>query len=209
MTPISVVLAIGAPLLHARVRGVLISDPGTMLIHDAMSGLDAARQTEHLGPRIVLCDRQMLADPHFGGFQAGMKSGPLVVVVTVNSDAMRSKSSLTISGTIPFDTRPGDMGSRLSAILEAVTAVPNPAEAARLRAPAPIVARLSGRFSVADRTLPTPTFTPPVPVMPAPEVPACRPVPTKTAQLKRTSFLKSMLDDGDSVYGRERASLVS
>jgi hypothetical protein len=208
MTPISVVLAIGAPLLHARVRGVLISDPGTMLVHDAVSGLDAVRLTEHLGPRIVLCDRQMLADPHFVGFQAGIKSGPLVVMVTVNSDAMRSKSSLTISGTIPFDTRPGDMGSRLFAILQAA-ALPEPAEAARLRAPAPVVARLSGRFSIPEKTYPTPTFTPPVPVLPAQEAPVCRPVPTKTAQLKRTSFLKSMLDDGDSVYGRERASLVS
>ncbi|MGH2347466.1 MAG: hypothetical protein ACRDG4_19745, partial [Chloroflexota bacterium] len=135
MAPISVVLAVGAPLLHARVRGVLIIDPGTVLVHDAMSGLDAAQQAEYLTPSIVLCDRQMLADPNFAGFQAGKKLGPLVVLVTVNCDRMRSKSSLTISGTIPFDTRPGDMASRLLAILQAATALPDAAEAERLRTP--------------------------------------------------------------------------
>ena len=214
MAPISVVLAVGAPLLHARVRSVLIADPGMALVHDAVSGVDAASRVEYLRPSIVLCDRQMLGDPDFAGMRLRKEGCPLVVLVTVNSGVPRAHSSLTISGAIPFDTCSGDMASRLRAILQVAAAAPQPASAqsARRLTASPMLVRLSGRFSVPETR---PTFTAPVsmasmsPAEAPLSAPAYQPVPTKTAQLKRTSFLKSMLDESDPVYGREKASLVS
>ncbi len=182
------------------------------MVHDAVSGVDAARQTAYLTPSIVLCDRQMLADPDFAAIRLRKGSCPLLVLVTVNSEALRAHTSLTISGTVPFDARPGDMVSRLRALLMAgvAAAAQDTAAAARRPAPSPMLVQLSGRFSGPETP---PTFTEPVSLIPLSltEAPAPRyqPVPTKTAQLKRTSFLKSMLDDSDPVFGQEKGSLVS
>jgi DNA-binding NarL/FixJ family response regulator len=212
MTPISILLAVGAPLLHARVRSVLIADPGMALVHDAISATDAARQTAYLTPSIVLCDRQMLADPDFSVIRLRKGCCPLLVLVTVNSDIVRVHTALTISGTVPFDARPRDMASRLHAILLAgvAAAAQEAATAARRPAPSPMLIQLSGRFSGPETP---PTFTEPISLAPLPPtdvpLPRYQPVPTKTAQLKRTSFLKSMLEDSDPVFGREKGSLVS
>jgi DNA-binding NarL/FixJ family response regulator len=214
MTPISILLAVSAPLLHARVRSVLIADPDMALVHDAVSGTDAARQTAYLTPSIVLCDRQMLADPDFAGMRIRKGCCPLVVLVTVNSEVLRTNTSLTISGTVPFDARPRDMASRLRAVLMAgvAAAEQEAATAAQRPAPSAMLVRLSGRFSVPETS---PTFTEPLSLAPLPVIDApaptraYQPMPTKTAQLKRTSFLKSMLDDSDPVLGREKGTLVS
>src|SRR4051794_24468653 len=137
MTPISILLAVSAPLLHARVRSVLIADPDMALVHDAVSGTDAARQTAYLTPSIVLCDRQMLAHPDFAGMRIRKGSCPLVVLVTVNSEVLRAHTSLTISGTVPFDARPRDMASRLRALLMAEVAAAAQDAATAARPPAP------------------------------------------------------------------------
>jgi hypothetical protein len=127
---------------------------------------------------------------------------------------LRANTTLAISGTVPFDARPDDMASRLRALLLAgvAAASADPAAPARRPAPSPMLIQLSGRFSGPETH---PTFTEPIFLAPvsATETPAAmptyQPVPTKTAQLKRTSFLKSMLDDRDPVFGREKGSLVS
>jgi hypothetical protein len=218
MTPISILLAVGAPLLHARVRSVLTADTGMVLVHDALGGADAARQIAYLTPSIVLCDRQMLNDPDFAVIRLRKGRCPHVVLVTVNSDAPRTTTSLTIAGTVPFDARPDDMASRLRAILlaEVAAAAPDPSAPARRPVPSLMLVQLSDRFSGPQAC---PTFTEPVSLAPFPLTvapspapapkPVYQPVPTKTAQLKRTSFLKSMLDDSDPVLGREKGSLVS
>jgi chemotaxis response regulator CheB len=214
MTPISIVLAVGAPLLHARVRSVLTADSGMALVHDALDGADAARQIAYLTPSIVLCDRQMLNDPDFAVIRLRKGRCPHVVLITVNSDAPRTTTSLTLAGTVPFDARADDMASRLRAILLAEVAAASPDPSARRPVPSPMLVRLSERFSGPQAY---PTFTEPVSLAPLPLAatsapmprPTYQPVPTKTAQLKRTSFLKSMLDDSDPVLGREKGSLVS
>ncbi len=101
MAPITVVLAVGAPLLHARMSRLLIDDPGVVFVHDAVSGTEAARQIAYWTPRIVLCDRHMLAEPDFNGMRFGQGRGPCVVLVTVSSDVPRATTGLTIAGTVP------------------------------------------------------------------------------------------------------------
>lgn len=194
-------LAIAAPLLHSRMRAITVNDPGMLLVHDTLSGLDAAEHTRELAPRVVLCDRQMLADPDFIGLHAARKDRPLIVLVTVNCEGIPPRSPLALAGTVPFNTRAGDLASRLRAILHIEAAKPELAAmvGAPVFIPSPEATQLNARFTVPDSAR--------VAVL-AP-VPGRQPVPTKTAQLKKTSFLKSVLEDLDPASQPERASFLS
>lgn len=203
MAQISVVLAIAAPLLRARVRGIILQDPGTKLAHEALHGLDAAERAADLSPHVVLCDRQMLSDADFATLRIEQADGPIVVLVTVNSEGMPARSPIPLAGTVPFDTRSGDLASRLRAILHIRAAKPeaHPTGLSRLFAPLPEVTRLSSRFTVPE---------PPARSQPSGfPVPGRQPVPTKTAQLKKTSFLKSVLDDTEPAHRQGRATFLS
>ena len=205
MVRITVMLAIAAPLLHSRMRAITLNDPGMLLVYDTLSGLDAAEHSRDLAPRVVLCDRQMLADPDFIGLQAARRDRPLIVLVTVNCEGIPARSPLALAGTVPFNTRAGDLASRLRAILHIEAAKPDLTAmvTAPVFIPSPEATQLNTRFTVPDAR---PDHARAVALAP---VPGRQPVPTKTAHLKKTSFLKSVLEDLDPAHHPERASFLS
>jgi len=209
MEQITVMLAIAAPLLHSRMRGITVNDPGTLLVYDALNGLDAAEHMREETPHVVLCDRQMLADPDFIGLHIARRDGPLVVLVTVNCEGIPARSPIALAGTVPFNTRTGDLASRLRAILHIEAAKPGLTAAARspLFVPSPEAAQLNARFTVPVSALSLAAGLHGEGAK-AP-VPGQQPVPTKTAHLKKTSFLKSVLEDPDPAHQQERASFLS
>jgi hypothetical protein len=151
----------------------------------------------------------MLGDPDFAALRFGQPAGPLVVLVTVNSEGMPARSPIALAGTVPFNMRSGDLASRLRAILHIDAAKPEPStvRASRVFTPLPEVTRLSARFTVPE-LVPALSTSHSQSGMEAP-VPGRQPVPTKTAQLKKTSFLKSVLDDPDPISRQGRASFLS
>ncbi|HEY8284486.1 MAG TPA: hypothetical protein VIJ28_08875 [Chloroflexota bacterium] len=209
MIRITVMLAIAAPLLHSRMRAITVNDPGMFLVYDTLNGLDAVEHMRDLAPRVVLCDRQMLADPDFVGLQIARRDRPLVVLVTVNCEGIPPRSPIALAGTVPFNTRAGDLASRLRAILHIEAAKPELTAivTAPVFIPSPEAAQLNARFTVPDSSSLQPDHSHGgVAVAP---VPGQQPVPTKTAHLKKTSFLKSVLEDLDPAHQPERASFLS
>ena len=208
MVRITVMLAIAAPLLHSRMRAITVNDPGTLLVYDTLNGRDAEEHMRDLAPRVVLCDRQMLADPDFAGLQVARRDRPLVVLVTVNCEGIPPRAPIALAGTVPFNTRAGDLASRLRAILHIEAAKPEltASVTAPVFIPSPEATQLNTRFTVPDPLSSRPNHSREVGLAP---VPGQQPVPTKTAHLKKTSFLKSVLEDLDPVHQPERASFLS
>ena len=204
MAEISVVLAIAAPLLRARLRSVLMQDPGISVVHDAVAGADAAQQVLERKPQIMLCDRLMLTDSGLAALARQKKQETLAVLVTVNIEAMPAQALIPIAGTLPFTIGPGDMTSRLRAMLHIAAAPPPPMPIM----PPPTVEGLRSRFTVSPtREAPVGVAAMSRSIEPATSPrPSRQPVPTKTAQLKMTSFLKSILDDVEPATGQSQSS---
>lgn len=183
MSAIPLLLALSSPLLHARLRAELARDPGCVIAGDTNSAAGLVAEAVRLRPRVILVDRDMLLHPALASLPGLLRPLPAVVMVTVYKEGLPTGQRLPISGTLPFDARPGDIAAILTALLSAAA----PAPAAPV--PPPVLG-MSRRF----------TLTPEMPeAKPATALPASTfagksPVPSKTSQLAKTGFLRSIFD---------------
>jgi chemotaxis response regulator CheB len=201
MSQITVVLALASPLLHARLRAELALDPGIRVLHDTGNAVRAIEETALLQPDVLMVDRDMIVDPALADARLRIEPMPAVVLVTVYKEGIPTRHALPIAGIMPFDTKPGDLAQKLGDILRRVRqSVPIEAPP-----PAPVRSELQHRFTegtpqevVAPKSEPVKDVGEELSYNEQPE-------PSKTSQLAKTGFLRSVFGAGGNSGKEGRA----
>jgi hypothetical protein len=187
MSRISLVLALASPLLHARLRAEIALDPAIEILFDSGNPARIVEETVKLRPPVLLVDREMILAPALADLARQINPLPAVVMVTVYKEGVPVGHMLPIAGSFMFDTRPGDISRRLNTILNAVRAEAEQDIVSSILGP--IMPELGHRFTISTVEEPTP-----MPVNGTQRDFDKRPVPSKTSQLAKTGFLRSVFD---------------
>jgi hypothetical protein len=116
-----------------------------------------------------------------------MKVMPAIVLVTVYKEGVPINHVLPVAGTMPFDLRPGELASRLDQILQdrdRLAAAP-----AAPRAPQ-LVPAMQHRFTMGEVV----AVDTPSEAVATESTYGKQPMPSKTSQLTKTGFLRSVFD---------------
>ncbi len=188
---VPLIVALASPLLHARLRAELARDTDVVILCDTDNPAKAAQEIAALRPPVVLVDRDMVLNPALGQLAQQLNPLPAMVLVTVHREGAPVGHVLPIAGTLAFDARPGEISQHLHDVLDAthVKAALAPAS------PLPNVPNLKSRFTIAEHDEPA------IPAKSAvrgasrePGFSEKAPVPSKTSQLTKTGFLRSVFD---------------
>ena len=198
MKQITVVLALASPALRAKIRSEVLLDPGLALLYDAQTPAEAVTQTRMHQPQVVLCDRGMTADGQLNGIAQQVRVVSLLVLVTQGDAVAGVCIPVPVAGVISASARPGNLGERLQAIVQAPASFIEPG----LRLD-PHLAPPSEHLAID----PLPYDANRIPSLPRsgrlawlsdqPQAePEPHPMPTDVHELAKRSFMKSVFDSG-------------
>jgi hypothetical protein len=176
-------VALASPLIRARLRSELSRDPDILILCDTDNPAKAVAAITAQRPPVVLVDREMVLNPTLGQL---VKPLPAIVFVTVHREGVPVGHVLPIAGTLAFDTRPGEISRILRDVIDAMRTKAVPA------APVPQVPDLKSRFTFTGPGLQARGTAQAEIREPASSEKA--PVPSKTSQLTKTGFLRSVFD---------------
>ncbi len=193
MSQITVVLALASPLLHARLRAELALDPDSRVLHETGNQGSAVEEGARQQPDILMVDRDMIVDATLADPRLRGKSVPAVVLVNVYKEGIPTRHVLPVAGVMPFDTKPGDLAHKLAEILRQARTATEP------YAPPPVRSELQHRFTVGTAQEAAAPKSEPVKNVAEDSPYGKQPEPSKTSQLAKTGFLRSVFGaDGKS-----------
>ncbi len=207
MANVSLILALASPLIHARLRAELARDPDILILCDTDNAAKAAEEIALQHPPIVLVDREMVLNPALGRLA---KPLPAIVFVNVHREGVPVGHVLPIAGSLAFDARPGEISRILRGVLDNANA-----QAAAAPVQTPEVSILKSRFTLAEHSGPGVRVKGSAHVeRREPVFIEKAPVPSKTSQLTKTGFLRSVFDparggDGAALPAREDVPVIA
>lgn len=142
MTPqVRVLLAMSSPLVRARLRRALQADETVLVVEEAGDAEQAVRGAMHSAPQLLLCDERIVMHAALGELFRTRKPLYRIVLVSANPRVNLHAYPVPISGLIPLDMDPEEMGARLRFALR--TADEQPAAPPRVKG-------MEHRFVVAE-----------------------------------------------------------
>jgi hypothetical protein len=163
----------------------LTRDADILILCDTDSPAKAAAEIAAQRPPVVLVDREMVLNPAFGRLAQLVKPLPAIVFVTVNREGVPPGHVLPVAGTLAFDARPGEISRSLRSAIDSMRATAAPVKP-------PDIPTLKSRFTIAE-----PGSQAKGAVRTESHEPGSSektPAPSKTSQMTKTGFLRSVFD---------------